>query len=364
MRQMLRRLTPLAEVRALITADVKPVAAGERAVAAAAGCVLAEDAVAPARPENAIALQDGWALRADETQGASAYAPAFLSSVPPQIDAGQPMLEGCDCVAGFDDVRVSGAQAEALASFAPGGGVLGAGGDHDGRAPVMRAGERMSAAQAAALAALGIATVRVRAPRVLIAPVRADAFLAPAADFMKQDLQSHGDEIETMIGLDAALTSTTADLIVVIGGTGSGSNDTSVTALAQAGKIAVHGIALSPGETSGFGFVAHRPVLLLPGRVDGAIAGGLMLGRFLCDRLSGAREPTERGEILTLARKITSTVGLTELVPVRRAEGRAEPLAGRTWPLSAIARADGYVVIPPDSEGSSAGSAVQVWPLL
>jgi molybdopterin molybdotransferase len=363
MRQIVTRLTPLAGVSAMIEADVKPVIASTRAVSEAIGCVLAEEVAAPPRPERAIALQDGWALRADETQGASAYAPALLSQPPQQIETGQPMPDGCDCVAPFDDVRVGGGQAEALGSFAPGDGVLHAGGDHAGRRPLMQAGERVSAAGAAALAALGIAKVQLRVPRVLIAPVRNDPILAAAAEFIRRDFLNRGCNIECHIGLDEALARASADLVILIGGTGSGANDASVAGLAHAGRVVVHGIALSPGETSGFGVVEHRPVLLLSGRLDAAIAGWLMLGRFALDKLSGAGEQSERSETLTLARKIASAVGLTELIPVRRTGGEAEPLAARSWALSAIARADGYVVIPPESEGSSAGTAVQVWAL-
>jgi molybdopterin biosynthesis enzyme len=49
---------------------------------------------------------------------------------------------------------------------------------------------------------------------------------------------------------------------------------------------------------------------------------------------------------------------------VRRHGSQAEPLASKYWPLSVIARADGYIVISPDSEGASAGSAVRVWPFI
>jgi molybdopterin molybdotransferase len=362
MRQIVTRLTPLADVRAMIEAEVKPVTPGECAVLDSVGCVLAEDIATSARPDRAIALQDGWALRADETQGASAYAPAFLSQLPAAIEAGQPMPEGCDCVAAFDDVRIGG-HAEVLASLAPGDGVLAAGGDHDGRVPLMHAGERVSPAQAAPLAVLGLSKINFRVPRVLVAAVRTDAVLSAAAEFIKRDVQRHGGIAESMVGLDSAFADTSADLIVVIGGTGSGANDKSAAALADKGRLAVHGIALSPGETSGFGFIASRPVLLLAGRLDAAMAGWLMLGRFLLDRLGGTRGEHECAETAMLTRKIASTVGLTEVVPVRRAGDKAEPLAARHWPLSAIARADGYVVILPDSEGSSAGSAVRVWPL-
>ena len=193
----------------------------------------------------------------------------------------------------------------------------------------MQAGERVRAAGVATLAALGIANVRARAARVLIAPIGEDPILIAAAEFIRRDLQNRCCNIECHIGLDEALARPSADFVILIGGTGSGANDASIAGLAHAARVAVHGIALSPGETSGFGFVEHRPVLLLPGRLDAAIAGWLMLGRFALDRLSGAREQSERSETLPLARKIASTVGLTELIPVRR-DGRRSRAARST----------------------------------
>jgi molybdopterin biosynthesis enzyme len=270
------------------------------------------------------------------------------------------MPPGTDCVAPFDAVRMRNGQAEALAALAPGEGVLPAGGDHDGSAALCHSGARLTQTQIAALAALGVAHVRVRRPRVVIAPARSDAILHSAADFVRGDLQRRGAAVESAASLDAAVAHD-ADAVVVIGGTGSGENDASAETLAARGRLLVHGIALSPGETAGFGIVGTRPVLLLPGRLDAAIAVWLMLGRALLDALAGAKAE-QSGETLTLARKITSTLGITELIPVRRNGGKAEPLAARYWPLSAIARADGIIVISPESEGASAGAAVQVWP--
>src|SRR5258705_593758 len=88
--------------------------------------------------------------------------------------------------------------------------------------------------------------------------------------------------------LSDALQDENADAVIVIGGTGSGRNDTSVTTLARLGRVEAHGVALSPGETAAFGFVGARPVLLVPGRLDAALAVWLMLGRPLLARLAGA----------------------------------------------------------------------------
>jgi molybdopterin biosynthesis enzyme len=203
----------------------------------------------------------------------------------------------------------------------------------------------------------------VRKPCVLVACVRDDPVLV-CTNVVAEHAQRRGAIVKMMTGVDPALGTDEADAIVVVGGTGTGRNDRSAASLARAGRLPVHGIALAPGETAGFGFAAHRPVLLLPGRLDAALSVWLMLGRPLLDRLSGATTPAEAPQTLTLARKVTSTVGVTELILVRRSGTQAEPLASRFWPLSGIARADGYIVISPESEGASAGSAVQVWPLV
>jgi molybdopterin biosynthesis enzyme len=104
-------------------------------------------------------------------------------------------------------------------------------------------------------------------------------------------------------------------------------------------------------------------VLIVPGRLDGALASWLVLGVRLLDRLAGTVE-LEGITTVILSRKVTSTVGLAELVPVRHDNTNAEPLATRNLPLSALARANGWLLVPPDSEGYPAGAKVAVnnWP--
>jgi len=61
--------------------------------------------------------------------------------------------------------------------------------------------------------------------------------------------------------------------------------------------------------------------------------------------------------------KVASTVGLTELVLVRRAADGVEPLASKYPPLATLAHADGWIVIPAASEGFPPGARVAVRPL-
>lgn len=366
--QLIARLTPLAEVLAMVDSEVKPVTPRTLDVTAAAGRTLAADASAPARPSAAMALQDGWALSADLTLGAGGYSPVLLMHTPQRVEAGQPMPPDTDSVAPFDAVKVTAGRAEALVTVNPGDGVLSAGGDCDPGIPLRHAGERLSMTDLAALDCAGLARVTVREPRIRVLPLRGTGIVVATARLLASDIERRGGAArmdEAGRDLDVVLAAENVDAIVAIGGTGSGRNDASVHTLARNGRLAVHGIALTPGETAALGFVGPRPVLLLPGRLDAALSVWLLVGRRVQERLAAAKlKENELVEIMTLARKVASTVGLAEVVPVRRNADQAEPLATKYLPLSSLARSDGWILVPAESEGYAAGSQVQVrpWP--
>ncbi len=363
--QLISRLTPLADVLGLIAHEVKPVIQRPLDIAAAAGRTLAADVAAPARPAAATALADGWALAADLTLGAGGYAPSPLPRAPTRVEAGQAMPPDTDSVAPFDAVKTTATGAEALVTVNPGDGVLAPGGDCEPGVPLRRAGDRLRPIDLAAFAAAGLARVTVREPRVRVLPLRGSTIVSAAARLVASDIERRGGaaRVDEAGRLDVALGAESADFLVAIGGTGAGRNDTSVHVLAREGRLAVHGLALAPGETAAFGFAGRHPVLLLPGRLDAALAVWLVVGRRILERLAAGRQD-EPADTLTLTRKVASAVGLAELVPVRRKDGEAEPLASRYLPLSSLTRADGFILVPAESEGYAAGTPVPVrpWP--
>jgi molybdopterin biosynthesis enzyme len=154
-----------------------------------------------------------------------------------------------------------------------------------------------------------------------------------------------------------------SDLVIGIGGTGSGRRDGAVADLARLGRVEAHGIAISPGETAALGFVAECPVLLVPGRLDAALAVWLLIGRHLAAKLAGGSFD-DRSTTMSLRRKVTSTIGLAEVIPVSCSNGMAEPLGAGYLSLTALTRSHGWMLIPADSEGYAPGSAVVVnpWP--
>ena len=62
---------------------------------------------------------------------------------------------------------------------------------------------------------------------------------------------------------------------------------------------------------------------------------------------------------VTLTRKIASTVGIAEVVPVRRKAEGVEPLASGHWPMQALTRADGWVLVPAGERRLCAGRAAR-----
>jgi molybdopterin biosynthesis enzyme len=72
---------------------------------------------------------------------------------------------------------------------------------------------------------------------------------------------------------------------------------------------------------------------------------------------------SDKGETLPLARKVVSDPGLSDLVLLRRAKaadgsGVWEPLATGDIPFAAIAHADAWLLVEPESEGYAAGRMI------
>ena len=280
--QTITRLTPLAEVLATVDFEVKPVTPRTLDVGAAIGRALASDATAPARPSSAVALQDGWALAADDTLGAGGYAPVQLTQVPDRVEAGQAMPPGTDSVAPFDAVKVSN------------GPRRGAGHRQSRR---RRAGGRRRQRSRHPAASRRRAAARDRPRRARLRRPRAchrarAAHSRGAAARQRHDRRrraADGERHRTAwrrgqagrgrprsrrrAGRRKAPTPSSA-----IGGTGSGRNDTSVRTLAREGKLAVHGIGAHAGRNRGVRIcrAAAGAAAAGPARCG---AGGLAHGR-------------------------------------------------------------------------------------
>ncbi len=337
------------------------------------GRVFGEDirAVAPIPREDCAAL-DGFAVSAAATIGAGAYNPMTMPSV--VVAAGAALPAGTDAVVPLDQAESTDCgHLVVVEPAAPGVNVDRRGAVAAAGALLATAGTRLMPYHVGLLAAAGLACLPVvRRPRVRLALAGALSS-GEAAD--RPTGASNRPMLRTAIARDggdiaeapfaAAFAPADADIVLVVGDAGPGRYSGSAAALAAGGSLAIDGVALVPGETTGFGrTAAGTPVVLLPGPPAACLWGyELFAGRAI--RCLGGRDPQlpYHARRVTTARKIVSTIGTTEICPVRlRPAGEVEPIASfAEIGLMAAAAADGFVIVPAASEGYPPGAPVTAY---
>jgi molybdopterin molybdotransferase len=398
----------VADVLALLDARTAPLPGEAVPLLRVSGRVLAEAVVSPVDvPGFARAAMDGFAVRAEDTFGADARNPLALSLIgearPARpfagtVGTGQAVriMTGAPLPAGADAVLVA-----EVAQLEPDGRVLAreavSPGRHVGRVgedvakgrTVLPAGRRLRPQDVGLLASIGVGTVRVHhRPRVAIL-VTGNELLPPGSKpegFKIVD--SNSPMLAALVERDGgeglpvgylpddyaavrdAIRDTSADVVLVSGGSSVGAEDHAPKAVAELGELAVHGVALRPASPTGVGFLPHpvadapgSPVFLLPGNpVSCLCAYDLFAGRVV-RRLGGrAWELPYRRASYPLSAKIVSAVGRVDYVRVKVENGQAMPIAvSGASILSTTVTADGFALVDRDREGHAPGEVVEVW---
>jgi molybdopterin molybdotransferase len=364
----------------------------------AAGRVLACDVVSPVNvPGFARAMMDGFALVAEDTRGATSYNPLRLTilgtslpSAPFQdrvtsggavrIMTGAPLPDGTDAVLPIENAQIDQDRVLVLGEVSPGKHVGQCGEDVRTGDIVQRAGRFLRPQDIGMLSSLGFSLAPVvRRPRVQIIITGNELLPMGAAPDKFRITDANGPMLTALVSRDGgepiigpivpddrdailAALREPADVVLVSGGSSVGQEDHVPTLLAEHGELAVHGIAMRPSSPTGIGRLDGRLVFLLPGNpVSCLCAYDFFAGRAI--RALGGRErdwPYPRIRA-TLTRKLVSIVGRVDYARVQVLGTFAEPLAiSGASALSSVTRADGFVIIPMDSEGFPEGADVEV----
>lgn len=395
-----RDRTEVAEVLHLLDARVRILQAEAVAVPEASRRVLAEDVQAEVPvPGFDRAAMDGYAVIAEETFGAAQYNPLTLRIVGDsrpgrpfdgivaagqavRIMTGAPVPPGVDAVLPVELTREESGVLHISEPISPGRHIGRRGEDIEPGRIVLSAGRVLRPQDLGLLASLGVAAVSVVSrPRIDIL-ITGDELLPVGS---KPDgcriVDSNSVMLAALVRRDGgelrvapllpdrrevireALLSSTADVMLISGGSSVGVEDHAPSLVAELGELPIHGVALRPASPTGIGFIGGRPVFLLPGNpVSCLCAYDLFAGRAI--RRLGGRNPELPyvREQLPLATKVASAVGRVDYVRVRIRDGRAEPIAvsGASM-LSTTTAADGFVLVPRDSEGYPPGEMVTVF---
>ena len=296
---------------------------------------------------------------------------------------GAPLPDGADAVLPAEQVEIEPERILAQGEVSPGKHLGRVGEDVAAGTRVLAAGRVLRPQDLGVLSSIGMAEVPlVRRPRVRIV-VTGDELLPAGSLPTPGDCRiadANGPMLAALVARDGGLPAhpgivpdrpeeilqamrSEADVVLVSGGSSVGQEDHAPSLLVRHGQLPIHGIAMRPSSPAGMGRLDGRLVFLLPGNpVSCLCAYDFFAGRAI--RILGGRAPDwpYRRLRAPLARKVVSTVGRLEYVRVRIVEGRVEPLAiGGASVLSSTTRADGFVLIPPDSEGHPPGDEVEVY---
>jgi molybdopterin molybdotransferase len=401
MRGFLHRHT-VAEALAWLDAQVRPPEAESLPLRMAAGRVLATAVVSDVDvPSFDRATMDGYAVSADSTEGATPYNRLPLvvvgDSMPGRpfegsvgvgqsvrIMTGAPLPPGCDAVLPaewIEDVDGTNAVVSALAAVSPGKHVGRRGEDIALGTTLLQAGRMLRPQDLGVLSSTGVGDVSVfRRPRVRLVVTGNELLPSGSRPQGYQIVDANGPMLAALVERDGGIVEfpgliadepdaivhalqAEADVIVVSGGSSVGIEDLAPSLVARHGELAIHGIAMRPSSPTGLGRIGSRIVFLLPGNpVSCLCAYDFFAGRVI--RALGGR-PTAwpyRSIRAPLTRKISSPIGRLDYARVRMVEGAVEPLAvAGASVLSSTTRADGFVIVPDDSEGFGPGTEVEVW---
>lgn len=365
----------------------------------AAGRVLAQDVTSTVNvPAFARSMMDGFALRGEDTYGATPYnslrllivgtclpGKAFQGTVGAgeavRIMTGAPLPNGADAVLQVEITEVEGESLIVLGQVSQGKHVGQIGEDIRAGDIVAKAGRQLRPQDIGVLASIGCQqVVVVRRPRVRIVITGNELLPVGAIPRHSQIVDSNGPMLKALVERDggepllsgiipddpaAILTALQedAEITLVSGGSSVGQEDHVPKLLAEHGELAVHGIAMRPSSPTGMGLFGKRLIFLLPGNpVSCLCAYDFFAGRAI--RVFGGRSRhwPYRSTRVKLSRKLVSTVGRVDYARIAIENGLAEPLAvSGASILTSTTRADGFVVIPADSEGYPPGAEVEVF---
>ncbi len=389
------------EVWQWMQAHVRALPAEPVATLAAAGRVLAEEVVSRvAVPPFPRAMMDGYAVRASDTCGASPYSPLPLEVVDEalagrparaSVQAGQAIRSmtgallppGADAVIPVEYVRAEepAGRIWLLAELAPGKHVAQPGEDVQVGQRVLAPGRRLRPQDLGVLASLGVTHLQVvRRPAVRIVVTGNELVPPGATPRAAQIVDSNSPMLTALIQRDGGIVrhpgivpddpaailaalQDDADVVLVSGGSSVGQEDYAPRLVATHGQLLFHGIAMRPSSPAGLGCLGTRLVVLLPGNpVSCLCAYDFFAGRAI-RRLGGrAGDWPYRHCRRRLRYKLVSAVGRVDYARVRLIDDAIEPLAiSGAANLSSTTRADGFVVVPEDSEGYPAGAEVDLY---
>lgn len=360
--------------------------------------VTAEDVHSPIDvPHFARAAMDGYAVKSSDTFGATYQNPVRLKSIGSikpgdlpdvkilsgtcvRISTGGAMPTGADSVIMLEDTELFGDEVLCHKPIAPQTNVVTIGSDFKRDDVIVKARTLLMPPQLGALAAVGISKVEVISrPKVAVLSTGAEIIekneklvigkvfningetLSAALRSFGCEPQNFGIVPDEEASLESALKKAldTSDMVLISGGSSLGEGDIVPHLFGKLGKLLFHGIAVKPGKPTAAALIGDKLVIGLPGYPTSALSNFYILIVPVLERIFGVSFKL-RSQRAKLARKVTSTIGRYEFLPVKLDGEFAHPLIRGSSAISSLSLADGFVEIPENVEVLPQGTDVNV----
>jgi len=389
----------LDEARTIIDRSIVPITRVERvSLDRASGRVLAETVTSGADvPPFARAAMDGYAVRAQDTAGATRTTPrtlrriekVFTGQMPVEtvgagqcieIATGAPMPAGADAVVIVEETDSEGDAVRVFTTVNPAQNIGRQGSDIQTGQTVMQPGTLLNASRVGSLAALGLTEVTVfDKPRVAILStgneiVEPGQPLAPGQiyDINRFTLavvvnENGGVAIPYRIAADTIDDLSRSvdecleqDVLVFSGGSSVGERDLILDVVSAKGEMLFHGIAVKPGKPTAFGRINDKLVFGMPGYPSSCLSNAHILLAPALRTIARLPEQIVRSLTLPLASRVTSVPGRHQFYTVRIENGLAVPAFKASGDITSMSKADGFIEIPADVEVVQANELVEV----
>jgi len=375
----------------------------------AVGLNICEDIIATIDlPRFDNSAMDGYAVRAEDVTEAAQDAPlslpvvgeiaagkAALHRLSPgtamKIMTGAPVPLGADTIVPYENTDRGASDVKIFAPSLVGQHIRRIGEDIKVGTRLFREGDHLGPRDIGVLAGIGLDKVQVRPrPRVVVIStgselvdpgqeltneqqifdsnsylLAAAAKAAGAQVFRVGQVSDDRNELKRLIA-DQLLR---ADLILTTGGVSQGDFDIVKAVMPEMGACDFAQVAMQPGKPQGFGLIGHDrvPMIMLPGNPVSAFVSFEAFVRPVIRKLMGARPYVRTVVKCEAARDINSIPGRLQLARGIIRAGRSGnwqvELAGGhgSHLLADLARSNGLVILPEDTEFVSAGQEVDVW---
>jgi molybdopterin molybdotransferase len=389
-----------------ILSAIAPLPPVQLELAAAEGCVLAEDVTAAvALPPFDNSSMDGYAVQAADVAGASHQAPAMLP-VTGEIAAGDvgayrlgpgaaiKIMTGARLPAGADAVVpvewTDGGVAEVAVyqPAKPGNAVRYLGGDAAEGETLLSAGTRMRPMQVAVAASAGRKAVAVRPrPRVVVLST-GDELTEPGTPLVPGQIWDSNSYMIAACAREAGAVAyrhsvvpddpagvlpaleeqlTRADLLITTGGVSmGGEHDVVKAALRELGTVTFRKVAMQPGMPQGFGMIGEGgngrvPIFTLPGNPVSAYVSFQVFVRPAIAALQGADDLSLPAVKATLTGPARSPAGRRSYLRGVLDGGEVTPLSGQqSHQVASLGRANALIIVPERETQLPAGHTVDV----